>query len=208
MTCLHDELLRAGVRRVEQVRRVRVDGPGNGRLEADGLVDGGADLVVVDAVRAEPATATATATAAVALLLDLEPVAAVGTTAAPDWAERVVEVRDTLRRVRPHLGDLDGLLDALYDPVLTRTTQLLEQLSARRTPVLLGDSTTVLAGGLLAVRRSAGAGTWWLASGRPAGPAGTAALQALGLVPLLDLELAGDASRHALAVVREAVGGA
>ena len=202
MTCLHDELLRAGVRRVEQVRRVRVDGPGNGRLEADGLVDGGADLVVVDAVRAEPATA------AVALLLDLEPVAAVGTTAAPDWAERVVEVRDTLRRVRPHLGDLDGLLDALYDPVLTRTTQLLEQLSARRTPVLLGDSTTVLAGGLLAVRRSAGAGTWWLASGRPAGPAGTAALQALGLVPLLDLELAGDASRHALAVVREAVGGA
>jgi len=202
MTCLHDELLRAGVRRVEQVRRVRVDEPGDGRLEADGLVDGGADLVVVDAVRAEPATA------AVALLLDLEPVAAVGTTAAPDWAERVVEVRDTLRRVRPHLGDLDGLLDALDDPVLTRTTQLLEQLSARRTPVLLGDSTTVLAGGLLAVRRSPGAGTWWLASGRPAGPAGTAALQALGLVPLLDLELAGDASRHALAVVCEAVGGA
>lgn len=204
MTCLHDELLRAGVRRVEHVRRVQVDGPGDGRLEADGLVDGGADLVVVDAVRAEPATATA----AVALLLDLEPVAAVGTTAAPDWAERVVEVRDTLRRVRPHLGDLDGLLDALDDPVLTRTTQLLEQLSVRRTPVLLGDSTTVLAGGLLAVRRSPGAGTWWLASGRPAGPAGTAALQALGLVPLLDLELAGDASRHALAVLREAVGGA
>lgn len=202
MTGLREELDRAGVRTVRQVRRVHLDGPGDGEIEANRLVDGGADLVVVDAARGEPATA------AVALLLDLEPVAAVGTTAAPEWAERVVGVRAALRRVRPHLADLDRLLEALGDPVLTRATALLGQLSARRTPALLGDSTTVLAAGLLAVRRSPGAAGWWLASGLPADPAGRAALLALGLVPLLELELAGDASRYALAVLREAVGGA
>lgn len=202
MTRLREELVRTGMRSVQQVRQVQVDGPGDGRLEADRLVDGGADLVVVDADGGEAATT------AVALLLDLEPVGAVGTTAAPNWAERVVGVREALRRVRPHLADPDRLLEALGDPVLTRTAALLEHLSARRTPVLLGDSTTVLAAGLLAVRRSPSAGGWWLASGRPADPAGIAALQALGLVPLLELELAGDASRFALAVLREAVAGA
>lgn len=201
MTRLHSELARAGVQRAAQVRLVRADGPGDGVREADDLVDGGADLVVVDA-RSCPA-----ATVAIALILDLEPVGAVGTTAEPDWAAQVVGVREGLRQARPHRHDLDALLAALNDPVLTRITALLGRLSERRTPVLLGDTTTVLAAALLAVQRVPGAAAWWLASGMPVGPAGAAAMRALGLVPLLDLELAGEASRYALAVVHEAVGG-
>ena len=202
MSALQDQLDRAEVRSLAQVRRVYVDGPGDGRQEADRLVDGGADLVVLDAVTSPAASA------AVAVLLDLEPVAAIGTAATDDWAARVVALRDTLRRVRPHAHDPDQLLVALDDPVLARTTALLDGLSIRQTPVLLGDCATVAAAALLAVRRCPGAASRWLASGAPDDPAGRAALQELALTPLLDLGLRGDASRYALALLREAVEGA
>ena len=202
MSALHDQLDRAGVRTLAEVRRVQVAGPGDGRQEADRLVDGGADLVVLDAL---PSPA---ATAAVAVLLDLEPVAAIGTAATGDWAARVVTLRDTLGRVRRYAHEPDQLRAALDDPILSRTAELLEGLSIRQTPVLLGDSQTVAAAALLVVRRCPGAASGWLASGTPDDPAGRAALEELALTPLLDLGLHGDASRYALALLREAVGGA
>ena len=209
MTSLAAELERAGVRSLEQVRWVGSDGPlvaadplEHGWAEADALVDGGADLVVVDA---RPGLA---AVAATALLLELEPVAAVGTTATPDWAERVRTVRTLLGRARPHRFLLAGLLCALDDPDLARTTGLLDRLATRRTPVLLGDSTTVLAAALLAREERWDATDWWLVSAVPDDPAGRAAAASLGLPALLDLGLDGQASRYALGLLREAVAGA
>lgn len=202
MTSLAAELARVGLTSLREVRRVTVTEPGDGLAEADRLVDGGADLVVVEAA------ASSAATAVIALLLDLEPVAAVGTAGGPGWAEQVVAVREGLRRTRPLRGDLPGLLAELADPVLTRLTGLLGGLAERRTPVLLADTSTVMAAGLLASREHPGAEAWWLASAVPADPAGRAARQALGLAPLLDLDLAGDAARYAVALLREAVGDA
>lgn len=200
MSSLAGELTRVGLRSLDQVRYVLVDGPGDGRADADRLADEATDLVVLEV------TASAAARPAIALLLDLEPVAVVGTALSSGWAAEVVAVRSDLRRVRPHLSDLAALLDSLGDPALARATRLLTGLSARRTPVLLASTTTVLAAALLARWDDPDAPSRWLASATPDDAAGRAALPALGLRPLLDLGLGDDAARYALALLREALG--
>lgn len=179
---------------------VRVEvGSGQGleaaREEADRLVDAGADLVVLDAAGSPPAVL-----ACLAVLLDLEPVAAVGTEAAEDWSAQVLAVRSLTRAARPHLGDLDALLATLDDPALTRTAGLLAQLADRRTPVLCGGGTTTAAGALLASRSAAT--TWWLPGSVPVRPAAAKAWRSLGLEPLLDLGLTEGSADVAVSVVR------
>ncbi len=179
---------------------VRVEvGAGQGldaaREEADRLVDAGADLVVLDA-----RSASAGALACLAVLLDLEPVAVVGTAAADDWREQVLRVRSLSRAARPHLGDPSTLLEELADPALTRTVGLLTQLSERRTPVLCGGGTTTAAGALLAARTAPT--TWWLPGSLPVLPAAARAWRSLGLEPLLDLGLDDGSADVAVSVVR------
>jgi nicotinate-nucleotide--dimethylbenzimidazole phosphoribosyltransferase len=73
--------------------------------------------------------------------------------------------------------------------VLGRIAGLLAQSAVRRTPVVLGGSVLVAAGGLLAERLVPGARHWWLAGATPIGPAARLALTDLDLPPLLDLGL-------------------
>jgi nicotinate-nucleotide--dimethylbenzimidazole phosphoribosyltransferase len=179
---------------------VRVEvGSGQGsqaaRDEADRLVDAGADLVVLDAPGARAAPL-----AALAVLLELEPVAVVGTEPAQDWRERVLAVRALCREAKPLRADAAALLEQLQDPALARATGLLARLAERRTPVLCGGGTTTAAAALLAARTVPT--TWWLAGSAPALPAAARAWRSLGLEPLLDLGLTDGSADVAVSVVR------
>ena len=157
------------------------EGLAAGRTEADALADSGVDLLALEASGDDTA-----ALVVICALLDLEPVAAVGTSTDPGWAERLVAVRDGLREARHHVGD-PALLVA--DPALGRVTGLLAQAAVRRTPVVLGDSAVVAAAALAAERAEPGARHWWLASSQPVSSAARLALADLPLEPLLDLGL-------------------
>ena len=150
-----------------------------GIAEADGLADSGGDLLVLEA-SGDPAAALVV----VCALLDVEPVLAIGTAAGPDWAARVVALRDGLRAARGLVGEPARLGS---DPVLGRVAGLLAQSAVRRTPVVLGGSVVVAAAGLLAERLEPGARQWWLAGTTPTSTAARLAHEDLGLEPLLDL---------------------
>lgn len=168
--------------------------------EADRLVDAGTDLVVLDSD-----ITTDGARIALAVLLDLEPVAVVPSTA-PDWRERVVATRTGVRGAREHRSDAPALLEHLDDPLLTRTAGLLERFADRRTPVLCGGGTTTAAAALVAARLCSGAERWWAAGSQPAEAAAVSAWSSLGLTPWLDLGLTTGSADVALAVLRAALG--
>lgn len=184
------------------VQRVR---PGAGLQagvkEADRLADAGADLVVLTSDD-DPVPGVAVAAA----LLDLEPVAAVGTAGQADWAALTVGVRDGLRRARAHLGDPVELLEAAGSPAVGFAAGLLAQCAVRRTPVLLDGSPVVCGAALVAERLAPGGSLWWLAGAAPPNPAAARALADLDLAPLLDLRLGGPLGAElALTVLLQAV---
>lgn len=157
-----------------------------GQAAADAAADEGVDLLLLDD-DGDPAAGLA----ALAALLDVEPVAAVGTTGGPGWAGQVAAVRSALPRLRPLLGDPASLLDAVGDPRLAHLVGVVEQAALRRTPVLLGSAPGAVGAALLADRLVPGASSWLLAGSSGSAPAAQRALVALGLVPVLDLRLPG-----------------
>ena len=171
-----------------------------GREEADRLVDAGAELVVIDSDG--PSTA---ALCAIAVLLDLEPVAVIGTAAADGpgpWRKQVVAVRDLVRSTRAVARDIPRLVELLDDSAFGRLVGLLDRLAARRTPALLGGGTDTAAAALVVSRLQPGADRWWLAGSVPVEAAGGLALTAAGLTPLLDLDLGPGSADLAVALVR------
>ena len=167
----------------------------------DRSVDGGTGAFVIESQGEDVA-----ALAVLAALLNLEPIAAVGTAAQPRWAERLVAVRELLPLLRPHAVDPGGLLTATKDDGLAQLTGLLAQAAVRRTPVLLDGSTPVVAAALLADRLAPGAAGWWIAAEAPTSPAAALGLARLGLDPLLDLRVAERGAQLTLAVLRAAAG--
>lgn len=186
-----------------QVRRVIVTGGSreDGQRQADELADGGCDLVVLS-TDADPVPGLV----ALSALLDLEPVAAVGTSAGSDWAALTTGVRDGLRGARMHVGDPDGLLAAVGSDALAHATGLLAQCAVRRTPVLLDGSAVSAAAAVIAERLAPGAPSWWLPGQVPPAPAARQGLADLGLTGLLDLGFGGpEGAELALAVLLQAV---
>lgn len=185
------------------VMRIQV-GAGQGldaaQVEADRIVDAGADLVVLDAEGSSAAVLSV-----FALLLAREPAAVVGQHAGDDWRELVMAVRTGVRAGRPHLGDPHALLetlDTLDNASLVRTAGLLARLAARRTPVLVGGGAAAAAGALLAARIEPGAERLWLAGSAPTQAPARDAWTSLGITPLLDLGLETGGADVAAAVVR------
>ena len=169
------------------VRRVVVSDGGSreeGQREADELADGGCDLLLAGSA-GDPVGGLVV----LAVLLDLEPVQAVGTAARRDWPRLTTGVRDGLRRARMHVGDPDGLLRAVGDPAVAHLTGLLAQSAVRRTPVVLDGSTASAAAAMLAERLAPGAQEWWLAGQVPPAPAARKGLAEIGMTGLLDLGL-------------------
>lgn len=158
----------------------------DGQARADALADDGCDLLVLGA-----AGDAAPGLVVLSALLDLEPVAAVGTVAGPDWVRLTTGVRDGLRTARMHVGDPDGMLKAVGSLGLAELTGLLAQSAARRTPVVLDGSALTAAAALLAERIAPGAPAWWLAGQVPPLPAARKGLADLGMSGLLDLGLGG-----------------
>ncbi|MCW2545287.1 MAG: cobT [Frankiales bacterium] len=181
------------------VMRVQVStgqGLGAGREEADRFVDAGAELVVLDSDGVSTGVL-----AAIAALLDLEPVTVLPPTSAAGWKEQLVEVRARLRAVGEHRFDPEQLAESVDDPALGRLMGLLDRLTERRTPVLLGGGTALAAAALLVTRLRPQARDLMLAGSQPVDPVGALALGATQLVPLLDLGLEHGAD-VAVAVVR------
>lgn len=157
-----------------------------GTAAADAAADEGVDLLV-----AEGAGDPAPALAVLAVLLDVEPVTAVGTAGGPGWAAQLGAVRSALPRLRPLVGDPVALLSAAGDPGLAFLTGAVEQAARRRTPVLLGSAPAAVAAALVADRLGPGTARWLLPGSSSASPAAQRALTALGAAPVLDLRLPG-----------------
>lgn len=168
-----------------------------GREEADRFVDAGAELIVLDSEGTSPAIL-----AAVAALLDLEPVAVLPPSTRATWKAELLEVRDCLKRVAPHRFEPEQIALQLGDPVLGRLVGLLDRLTARRTPVLLGGGTALAAAALLTIRLRPSASAYLLAGSQPVDAVGVLAMSATQLTPLLDLGLDAGSADIAVAVVR------
>lgn len=171
-------------------QRVDVDGAADGSLDsgaarADAAADAGCDLLVVSGSGDQ-----APALVVAAVLLDLEPVRAVGTEASADWSRLTTAVRDGLRTARALRADPLALVTQVGGGGVAQLVGLLGRAAHRRTPVLLDGSTLVAAAALVAGRSNPGAGAWWLAGQSPPGPAARAAHAELRLQPLLDLRIA------------------
>jgi nicotinate-nucleotide--dimethylbenzimidazole phosphoribosyltransferase len=195
-------------RRPSCVRSVRLgeggppDAPSSsdtGRAVADDLVDRGADLLVLGG-----SGDTTGGLLVLAVLLDLEPVRAVGTAPGRDWVRQTVAVRDGLRVARTHRDDPAGLLAAVEAGAVAAGAGLLAQAASRRTPVLLDGSVLSAAAALAASLLAPGSPAWWLAGAAPPVPAAAEAYRSLGLRPLLDLGLDGpEGAQIALAVLEQ-----
>jgi len=81
-----------------------------------------------------------------------------------------------------------GLLSAVGGADIAAMAGFLAQAAVRRTPVVL-DGVVSGAAALLARQLAPGAAAWWVAGHRSVEPAHTAALDALDLHPLVDLDL-------------------
>jgi nicotinate-nucleotide--dimethylbenzimidazole phosphoribosyltransferase len=182
------------------VMRVQVSsgqGLAAGREEADRFVDAGAELVVLDSEGVSTGVL-----AAAAALLDLEPVGVLPPTSAPGWRDQLLELREALRAAGQHRFDPEKLVESVDDPALGRLMGLLDRLTERRTPVLLGGGTALAVAALLVTRLRPEARDLMLAGSQPAEPVGALALSATQLVPLLDLGLTSGGADVAVAVVR------
>lgn len=165
-----------------------------GRDEGDRLVDAGAELVVLDSEGSGPQVL-----ATLAALLDLEPVAVLPPSTAPGWREQLVAVREARSEVAEHRFAPERLVT---DPALGRLVGLVDRLTARQTPVLLGGGTALAVAVLVVTRLAPDARRHLLAGSNPADPVGERALAATQLRPLLDLGLGPEAADVAVAVVR------
>lgn len=190
-------------RRPTSVRAVLLTGADSiedGRARADDAVDSGADLLVVQG-GGDPVEGLLV----IAVLLDLEPVRAIGTAPGEEWLRQTVAVRDGLRTGRAHRGNPVALLEAVGATAVAAGAGLLAQAASRRTPVLLDGSAVVAAAAVCAGRLAPGAARWWLAGTTPPAPAAVEAHRELELVPLLDLGLGGpEGATIALSVLEQA----
>jgi nicotinate-nucleotide--dimethylbenzimidazole phosphoribosyltransferase len=177
-----------------------------GRAIADQEVDTGADLLIAGDMGIGNTTPAATL---VAVLTGAWVQDVVGRGTGIDdttWARKVAAVRDAAVRGRRVADDPIALMAEVTGADLAATAGFLVQAAVRRTPVLL-DGIVSTAVALLAARIAPACVDWFLASHLSTEPAAQAALERLGLRPLLDLGLRlgeGSGALVALPLVRAA----
>jgi nicotinate-nucleotide--dimethylbenzimidazole phosphoribosyltransferase len=173
-----------------------------GRALADAEADHGTDVLLVTGIgSAVPAAAIACA------LAEAEPVETVGHHGTDaQWARDVATVRDALRRSGFRGLDATGLMAELGGEALAAQAGFVAGAARRRTPVVV-DGALAAAAALLANVTAPGAVAYVAAAQRSPDPADRALLDALDLVPLLDLGIGepGLAAPLALAVLDAAV---
>lgn len=178
-----------------------------GRRIADEEVDSGADLLIPGDMGIGNTTV---ATTLIAALTGADPADVVGHGTGIDdagWARKTAAVRDALFRSRPHRADPVALLRCCGGADFAALAGFCAQAAVRRTPVLL-DGLASTAAALVADRLAPGARAWWQAGHRSPEPAHALACAALGLEPILDLQMRlgeGTGAAVALPVLRAAV---
>lgn len=178
-----------------------------GRRVADQEIDSGADLLIVGDMGIGNTTSAATLVAA---LTGADVFAVTGRGTGIDdatWMRKAATIRDALWRARNAGQDPVGLLSLVGGADLGVMAGVLAQAADRRTPVLL-DGVVVTAAALVARLLTPGAPSWWVAGHRSAEPAHAIALDALGLRPLLELDMRlgeGSGALIALPVLQAAI---
>ena len=155
---------------------------------ADEEVDAGADLLIPGDMGIGNTTP---ATVLIGLLTGSEPSLIVGRGTGIDdatWMRKTAAVRDAMRRGRPLRNDTMALLAAVTGADIVAMSGFLVCAAARRTPVLL-DGVVSAAAALVAQYIEPRSTSWFLAGSRSTEPAQHAALERLGLMPVVDYGL-------------------
>ena len=170
-------------------------------------VDAGTDLIVLVVPDPQPAVPAA---ALIGLLVGTDAsVVTPGGTADDVWMRDCADIRDAMRRGRPHLADQVALLATVGGEDLALATGILLGAAIRRTPVVL-DGPVTAAAALVAARLAFRAPAWWLPGHVSPDKSHRLALERLAREPVLDLGLRSDDGTGALlavAVLRAAVSG-
>lgn len=166
-----------------------------GRLAVEQEVDGGADVLLAGHIAGDDAACVA---ALASVLTGAEPAKVVrrGPDAGP-WMRTVEVVRDSRHRAKTLAAQPISLLAAVGGPDLAALAGVLVQAAERRTPVLL-DGPAAHVAALVARIYSRGARPWWASASASGDPAESAAVEGLGLDPVLRLDLGLDACGNAL----------
>jgi nicotinate-nucleotide--dimethylbenzimidazole phosphoribosyltransferase len=155
---------------------------------ADAEIDAGADLLVPGDMGIGNTTPCA---AVVAVLTGCAPGEVVGRGTGIDdetYVRKSEVVAAAVRRGAEHAADPVALLATIGGADIAATAGLLLTAAARRTPVVL-DGIVSAAAGLVVAAVAPDATRWWVAGHRSTEPAQRAALDRLGLEPLVDLGL-------------------
>lgn len=181
-------------------RAATEDAFGIGAMVADEEVDAGTDLLIPGDMGIGNTTPAAAITA---VLTGRDPATVVGRGTGIDdttLAHKTAVVTAAVDRGLAHADDPIALLAAIGGADLAATAGFLLAAAARRTPVVL-DGVVSTTAALVAATLAPRATGWWYAGHRSTEPAQRAALEQLGLEPLLDLGLRlGEGTGAALAV--------
>lgn len=159
-----------------------------GTAIADEEVDGGADLLVPGDMGIGNTTVAA---ALVGAVLGATADEVVGRGTGIDeaaWEHKCAVVGAALDRAAGCAGDPEKLLRVVGSADLAAMTAFLRRAAERGVPVLL-DGVISGAAALLAERAQPGSADWWCAGHRSTEPAHHWALEALGLEPVVELEM-------------------
>ena len=185
-----------------------IDAVAAGAALADEEVDSGTDLLMVGTIGIGSTTVAATL---VSTLTGTEPAKTIGRGGSgiddDGWMTKAAAVRDARRRSWPWRNDPMALLASSGGADVAMLAGFLLEAAVRRTPVLF-DGVVAAAAALTAHQAQPRAARWWRAAQRTAEPAHALALAALGLTPLVDLNVAtgdGTGALLALPVLRAAI---
>lgn len=159
-----------------------------GRLLADEAIDSGADVVLPGDMGIGNTTVASTL---IGLLAERSAAEVTGRGTGVDdetRARKEQAISDAIERGRGEVADPIALLACVGSPDIAAMTGLLVRCAERSVPVVL-DGIVSCSAALVADRCAPGARAWWIAGHRSTEPAASIALAALGLPPLLDLDL-------------------
>lgn len=167
---------------------------------ADSEIDAGADLIIPGDIGVANTTVAA---AVYGTFTRTEPVNAIGRGSGINdevWKVKVAAIRDAMFRVRGFRNDTERVCAELSGPDLACLTGIIAQSAARRTPLLI-DSTYAAVAAYVAERLAPGTKEWILAAQLTEEPAHAGCLEALGLTPVLTLDMKTGQGAGALAAL-------
>lgn len=152
-------------------------------IDVDRAVDAGADVLIL------ADSSDATITHALIALLTGRDASAVMPQGSDDaaWMRECADIRDTLRVMRPDLGDRETLLDRHATREIAWMTRALLHAASRNTPVLINGGAAVAAA-LVADRISHASRDHWRIADRTSHPAIEAAVERLAIPAVLDID--------------------